>query len=531
MILTLRKFFTAILISIFLYSCNHDFTDSRLSRDVVRDAIIKKRIAKKNTNIAQDQYAPSIPRVSKMIITPPKPELQYGDQLISFSVADPVPVKDILFELARITDTEMDINPNISGDIIINAKNRPLKEVIDRICKMAKIRYIIKDGVMSFQADNSYIEYYQVGFLPDSELWGELESNLQNIFSSIAKESIPQTRQEVTIDEDGNEIITDVQIDQEEQQEDATITYNKPSGIITILANRTQHDAAQKYIEMVNKYSFAQVLIEAKIVEVRLDDEYRSGIDWDLANSTGSAVLTGPQGTPGESVIRLATTGSLLGAAGNFNIGLLDKFGVTKGISSPRVIALNNQTSSVKFEDNLVYFTVTSNTNTAVGSGNGGNNVNTVISASKNEVPIGASLRITPSIDLDKQEITINVLPELSVVSGIVSDPSTGADGSSLNNTVPQVNTRTIETTARIKSGDTLVIGGLMKEDVTKNENSIPILSEIPILGNLFKYSSSSSDIIETVIFVKATIIEVGKGTNPQDKKIHDTFSNSVREF
>ena len=138
---------------------------------------------------------------------------------------------------------------------------------------------------------------------------------------------------------------------------------------------------------------------------------------------------------------------------------------------------------------------------------------------------------INDLIDLDKQEITINVLPELSVVSGIVSDPSTGADGSSLNNTVPQVNTRTIETTARIKSGDTLVIGGLMKEDVTKNENSIPILSEIPILGNLFKYSSSSSDIIETVIFVKATIIEVGKGTNPQDKKIHDTFSNSVREF
>ena len=51
------------------------------------------------------------------------------------------------------------------------------------------------------------------------------------------------------------------------------------------------------------------------------------------------------------------------------------------------------------------------------------------------------------------------------------------------------------------------------------------------LLGNLFKFTSNTSAIIETVIFVKATIIEVGKGTNPHDKKIHDTFSNSVREF
>ena len=526
----LKKIFIAFFASLFLYACSPEFTDSRLSRDVVRDAIIKKRVVKKKNNLVNDKTAPSIPRVSRMISSPPEPEMQYNDKLISFSAADPISVRDVLFELARITDTEMDISPDITGEIIINAKNRPLKEVIDRICKMVKIRYSITNGVMSFQSDRNYIEYYQVGFLPDSQLWGELESNLQNIFKSLKKKQKTEIQEKVEIDAEGNEVVTEVEVTPEAQP-DATITYNKPSGIITILASRTQHDAAQQYLDMVNKYSFAQVLIEAKIVEVKLNDEYRAGIDWDMANSNGSAILTGPQGTPGESIIKLATAGTIFGASGNFNVALLDKFGVTKGISSPRVIALNNQTSSVKFEDSLVYFTVTSNTNTSVGSGTGGNNVNTVISASKNEVPIGASLRITPSIDLEKQEITINVLPELSVVSGTVSDPSTGADGTSLNNTVPQVNTRTIETTARIKSGDTLVIGGLMKEDVVKNESGIPILSDIPILGNLFKYSSNKSDIIETVIFVKATIIEVGKGTNPQDKKIHDTFSNSVREF
>jgi len=525
----LKKVFIVIFAILFLYACNPNMVDSRLSRDVVRDAIIKKRVVKKDI-VVDDKFAPSIPRVSKMIISPPEPKTQYGDQLISFSAADPVPVRDILFELARITDTEMDISPDISGDIIINARNRPLKEVIDRICKMAKIRYVINNGVMSFQSDKNYIEYYQVGYLPNSQLWGELESSLQNIFGSLKKNPKPKIEEKVTIDNEGNEVVTEVEIPVKVQP-DATITYNKPSGIITILASRVQQDAARQYIDMVNKYSFAQVLIEAKIVEVKLNDEYRSGIDWDMANSSGSSVLTGPQGTAGDSIIKLVTTGSILGAVGNFNISLLDKFGVTKGISSPRVIALNNQTASVKFENSLVYFTVTSNTNTAVGSGNGGNNINTVISATKNEVPVGASLRITPSIDLDKREITLNVFPELSVVSGTISDPSTGADGTSLNNTVPQVNTRTIETTARIKSGDTLVIGGLMKEDVTKNESGIPFLSQIPILGHLFKFSSSKSDIIETVIFVKATIIEVGKGTNSQDKKIHDTFSNSVREF
>jgi general secretion pathway protein D len=528
MILLFRKICIIFLIYLFLHSCSNDFVGSNLSRDVVRDAIIKKRSDKTNNNIAYDKYAPSIPLVSKMIVAPPEPESRYGNQLISFSVADPVPVKDILFELARITDTEIDIDPYISGEIIIRAKNRPLKEVIDRICKMAKIRYVIKNGVMTFEPDKNYIDYYQVGFLPDSELWSELESNLQNIFSSMKNKPIAKTEQKIEIDEDGNETIKDVKVEQDEQTE-ATITYNKSSGIITILANRVQHEAAKKYIDMINKYSFAQVLIEAKIVEVKLNDEYRSGIDWDLTNSNGSTVLTGPSGTSAESVIKLATTGNIFGAAGNFSIDLLERFGVTKGISSPRVIALNNQTSSVSFEDKRVYFTVTSNTNTTTNTGS--NNVNTVITANKNEVPVGTSLKITPSIDLDKQEITLNIVPELSVVSGTASDPSTDANGKPLGNTIPEVNTRTIETTARIKSGDTLVIGGLMKEDLVKNESGIPILKDIPILGNLFKFSSSTSDIIETVIFVKATIIQVGKGTNPQDKKIHDTFSNSVREF
>ena len=70
---TFNKFFIAILTSLFLYSCSYEFTDSRLSRDVVKDAIIKKRVEKKKVNIAEDQDAPLIPRVSRMIISPPEP--------------------------------------------------------------------------------------------------------------------------------------------------------------------------------------------------------------------------------------------------------------------------------------------------------------------------------------------------------------------------------------------------------------------------------------------------------------------------
>lgn len=527
-----KSIFTIILLSFFIYSCSHEFVGDNLSKNIVKDAIIKKRVKKKDIKIEEDINAPSIPKVSRMIISPPEPEIQYGDQLISFSVADPVPVRDILFELARMTDTEMDISPDITGDIIINAKNRPLKEIIDRIARMAKIRYTIKDGVMMFESDKNYIEYYQVGFLPDSDLWGELESNLQNIFSSLQKKpKTPEVETEVEVDEEGNKIITETQAEVE-QIDDATITYNKPSGIITILANRNQHDAARKYIDMVNRYSFAQVLIEAKIVEVNLRDEFKAGINWDLVNSSGTRTLTGPNGVPGGAIMSLVTVGNnIFGATGNFDVGALEIFGVTKSIASPRVIALNNQKSSVSFEDTLVYFTVTSNTNTSVGAGNGGNNVNTVISASRNELPIGTSLEISPSIDLEKQEITLNVVPTLSVQGISASDPSTDANGNSLGNTVPTVKTRTIQTTARIKSGDTLVIGGLMTESLTKNESAVPILSKIPILGNLFKFTDNVNNVIETVIFVKATIIEIGKGTNPQDKKIHDTFSDSVREF
>lgn len=113
------------------------------TRSEVQDAIIKKRAPEKKKLSGDASSAlpsASIPKMSKLIVSPPPPVVG-GDKIISFSVTDQVPLKDVLIEFGRMVEIDVDIDPDIDGSIIINAKNRPLKEVIDRIATLGQLRY------------------------------------------------------------------------------------------------------------------------------------------------------------------------------------------------------------------------------------------------------------------------------------------------------------------------------------------------------------------------------------------------------
>ena len=84
---------------------------------------------------------------------------------------------------------------------------------------------------------------------------------------------------------------------------------------------------------------------------------------------------------------------------------------------------------------------------------------------------------------------------------------------------------------AKIKSGDILVIGGVMNEDTTNSDKGIPLLSNIPLLGYLFKSSIRTASVTETVIFIKATIVNIGGDVGEYDQDIHNKFNSSSRPF
>lgn len=487
--------------------------EAGLSVNDFEKSFVRDRKKEKSDKAERIRNAAPIPSISKLVLAPPPPKVG-GNKTISFSVTDQVPLKDVLIELGRVAKIDVDVDPSISGGIILNAKNRPLKEVIDRIASLGQLRYSYKNDVLCFEKDSPYMKNYFVDFLSGSQLWGDVESNLTSILSSSASSASSSDSSSSSSSAPGSKI-----------------TSNKSAGIISIYATKAQHDNIIKYLDDVYRVASAQVLIEAKVVEVTLNKEFQAGIDWNWVEA-GKSVTTNFGAPSAPTITAIIPKVKLLGLGGNISatIKALEEFGTARAISSPRISAINNQKAVLDFSENLIYFTISASSSTSTGTST---SVVSTVTATKNEVPIGVQLSITPSINLATDEITLDIKPKLSVNSGSVAvDPSVNPNtGESLGNTIPIIKTRELNTIAKVKSGSVLVIGGLMTEASTNNDSGIPFLSRIPVLGWLFKFSSKKNDIVETVIFVKATIVNNGSPPSKYDRDFYDKFTTDKKPF
>ncbi len=518
-----------ITIFIILSSCNKGKLDpfdraSGASKDEIRYKLVRNHQAedaKLKLSEESSNYSP-IPQISKMIVVPKAPKIG-GDKLISFSVTDEVPLKDVLIEIGRVADIDIDLDPSISGGVIINAVDKPLKEVIDRIAILGKLRYSYEKGVLYFKRDTPYLHNYFVDYLADGSLWADVEENITALLNS-------QQSSRSSDDENGKSIAA------------SSFTSNKSAGIISVFASSTDHELVQKYLDAVEKTSSAQVLIEAKVVEVTLSDQYKTGIEWSwLSGRELSRATVGEDGEESSinitrrnlsidggfdtsSAANMVFTG-LMGGNLDLSVSALEEFGTTKTLSSPRIHAMNNQAASLNFADKLVYFEIdaTQTSNTA----NSDNVVQTFTSEIKEE-DVGVQLEIIPSINLKKREVVMKIKPTLSVKSNDVVDP---ASPPGIENLVPVIQSRELETVAKVESGNVIVIGGLMKEEQTNKDTGIPYLKDIPILGWLFKSSSKVSTVTETVIFIKATIVDSATPANDVDKEMQEMFDSNRRRF
>ncbi len=468
---------------------------------VNRDKANKDKSNKESTKLG------TIPQSSRMIALPTPPKVN-DKQLVSFSVTDQVPLKDVLIELAKSAKLDIDLDPTIEGGVIINAKNRPLTEVLDRICAMGNLRYSFSNNLLHVERDLPFAKNYLVDFLIDGNIWSEVETNIKNI-----------------IDEDGSTA----------DSSGGSVTSNKLSNIMTVFASKKNHEKVANYFAQVRKNSSAQVLIEAKVLEVTLTDNYKTGIDWSWTGSSASTLTQTSGGASGSAagnpVSLVLGNGSLFGGSITSTISALEEFGTVKAIASPRINALNNQKATLNFTKKLIYFTneISSNTTTT----NGASNTQNVITSTQHEENTGTELTITPVIDLASGEVTLNVQPKITIQSGSVTqkvfDPNDSTK--SITNDIPIINTRELSTTAKIQSGSILVIGGVMTEDTNNNDKGLPFLSRIPVLGYLFKSVSKTSSVTETVIFIKASIVRPDEGINKYDREVNDKFSSSARPF
>ena len=297
----------------------------------------------------------------------------------------------------------------------------------------------------------------------------------------------------------------------------ATVISNREAGVISVRGTNRQHEKVQEFLDKVLNSAKRQVLIEATIVEVRLSDGFQAGIDWSrLGNAGASSGFTFSQNlnsenfTPGALQTRATGTGLVAGyfnptsVLGNIaaSINLLKQFGDTKVLSSPKLMVLNNQTAVLKVVDNLVYFTVQVQDSLVVNAGSSKS-----ITTTPNTVPVGVVMSVTPQIS-DAGSVNINVRPTISSFIRYVKDPNPLITDANLNQGIPEIRIREMESMLQINSGSTAVLGGLMQDEIRNNSEKVPGLSDIPGIGKAFTGRNDSNVKTELVIFLRPTVIK-----------------------
>ena len=467
----------------------------------------------KSTSESEAAEKASIPQPVTQVPALPRPGKR--EKLETYTVVvNQVPIRELLFSMARDADLNLDIDSDISGEITMNAIDQTLPKILDRIESQADVTYFLDGDTLKVRADKPYLHVYNVNYLNISrESGGKVSvsteigatssginttgsggsggsgggsSSENKANSDIENESINEFWTTITLNIGG---ILGQEIKASSGARLVTgnnIIVNRESGIIAVRATSKQHKSIKGFIDQVVGSAQRQVLIEATIAEVQLSDNYQAGIDWSVVSETaivgGTEVLTkgGIQDVIGGSLgsspfFQLATAGSINGNPLNITLKALETFGDVKVLSSPKVMTLNNQTAILKVVDNEVYFT----TNVEVDAGSVNQNSQIVVDTDVNTVPVGIVMSVTPYID-ELETVTLNIRPTISRIISFVDDPNPLLADAGVVSQIPVLQIREIETMLKVDDSETAVIGGLMQDQINKENRGVPILSSIP---------------------------------------------------
>jgi MSHA biogenesis protein MshL len=311
----------------------------------------------------------------------------------------------------------------------------------------------------------------------------------------------------------------------------AAYSISRQTGTLNVFASERQQLLVRKYLENFRKMVTTQVLIEAKVLEVDLTDEYASGIDWTKLNLLSMAhnriKFPMPALVPPDTADMVS---GVLGNDSDFSLAVkaISRFGTVRALSSPRVTVLNNQPAVVNVAQNVMYLTfkVTPGTQSTSSS------TPTTIDPTLSSVPDGVLLNVLPKADPDTGEILLSVRPTVSKITSFLSDPTpilaVSLAGQPIpaglgNNQIPMVAVQEMDSLVRMQSGQIMVMGGLMKDINSITDVGVPVAGDIPFIGNLFKNHSDRVQKSELVILLRAQLI-TGSNVDNEDRRVYDTF-------
>ncbi|MGI9205885.1 MAG: pilus (MSHA type) biogenesis protein MshL [Woeseiaceae bacterium] len=452
-------------------------------------------------------------------------------------VVKDVPVTDLLFSLATDARLDLDIQADSERTITLNAVDQPLANILSRIADQAGLRFELSASNLIIQEDLPYWHNYLVDYVNVSRnAIGEV-----GVATQIATTGGTVGEEASGGSQDGNGNLSKTTVTSRSSNDfwanvEASLTsiirgdengtapvspdefnpviINSMAGVITVLATQSDHAQVQLYLDKVTTNVQRQVLIEMTIVEVELSDKYQAGVDWQrLSDNAG----LGSNGISFEQDLLGGNLGTSPFVSLGFNsidpdgsgvtgaVRALEQFGDTKVLSSPKIMALNNQTALLKVVNEEVFFTIELDIRDATAD----IPERRTFTSEIHTVPVGLVLSVTPQIS-EKGYVSLNIRPTISRITGFAVDPAPRLANVEFDNLIPEIQVREIESLLQVLNGRTIVLGGLMQNEIVKSRDGVPGLSRIPKLGGLFSYTSDELVKTELVIFLRPSIITGG---------------------
>lgn len=444
--------------------------------------------------------------------------------------ATSVDAKDFFTAIVEGSDYSIAIHPEVSGTITLNLTNVTLTEAIDVIQDIygfdirinGNVIQVYPAGIRTETLALNYLFLKRFGTSSTSINSGGVSENdpnsgnnnnggnNNNRSSGSSNNQNSQNGQS-----NGINIYTENETDfWTELKETLTafvgtedgrsVIVSPQAGLVTVRGLPEEITAVKQFISDTESHLHRQVIIEAKIMEVTLNDDYQQGVRWnEVLGSLGKTDLTfstsgNIQGNAISSNIGGATALSFSGPDFSGVINLLQTQGNVQVLSSPRITATNNQKAVIKVGEDEYFVTDVSSTTTT------GTSTTTTPEVELTPFFSGIALDVTPQIDKEG-EVILHVHPSVTLTAEQNKTIQLGEE--TLLLPLAQSRVRESDTIIRAKSGEIVVIGGLIETYKVDEESKTPLLGDIPLVGGLFKSVSESTQKRELVILLKPVVI------------------------